>query len=187
MTTETGTWDQHEKNAGNVFSYAPGTPNCTIKPFDPACVCSGCNENGCYIKCYRSSYFCVGYTKCWSKDWSLITATQISVFILFVLGIVSVIIMYLRVCNRIIQRAYSNRAIPQSERNDQGNPNMSQISIIENRDRPPSYSEACSAPPLYSSPYNRVSMLEPPPVYPETPKLSERNSPSNNPTVEHHI
>lgn len=43
-------------------------------------------------------------------------------------------------------------------------------------DRPPSYSDACNAPPLYETPFNKVSMFEAPPVYPETSKLSQQVS-----------
>ncbi|PBC30269.1 huntingtin-interacting protein K [Apis cerana cerana] len=42
--------------------------------------------------------------------------------------------------------------------------------VRSSMDRPPSYSEACSAPPLYETPFNKISMLEAPPVYPETSK-----------------
>ncbi|XP_032663114.1 uncharacterized protein LOC116840470 isoform X2 [Odontomachus brunneus] len=41
------------------------------------------------------------------------------------------------------------------------------------RERPPLYSEVCGAPPLYTSPYNRVSMQDAPPRYPDTPKAQE--------------
>ncbi|XP_011254409.1 uncharacterized protein LOC105250148 isoform X2 [Camponotus floridanus] len=48
------------------------------------------------------------------------------------------------------------------------------------RDRPPPYNETLySAPPLYTSPYNRASMQEAPPSYPGTPKLQERCQDTN--------
>ncbi|XP_076759029.1 uncharacterized protein LOC143428195 [Xylocopa sonorina] len=70
-----------------------------------------------------------------------------------------------------------DRITDQSDQDDSINPRTLQsfpnCAVME---RPPTYSEACSAPPLYEYPLNRASMFEPPPVYPDTPKACERVS-----------
>ncbi|CAK9795695.1 hypothetical protein ANTPLA_LOCUS477 [Anthophora plagiata] len=124
------------------------------------------------------------------KDWYLLTAGQIIIFLLFVLSIFLAILLYCKACTRppIIRR--SEYSAYRSERSDSINSRSLQFnSIYELADRPPSYNEACNAPPLYESPYNTVSMLEAPPVYPETPKASERVSHTFNQgfPITHHI
>lgn len=107
MIPQTGAWDQYEENA-DAFMYPLNIKNCTAKLINPSCTCFNCSDDGCFMHCNTNIYLCKEFTKCWGKDLGLITATQVSVFILFVLGIVSVIIMYLRVCNRYVL-SYNSR------------------------------------------------------------------------------
>ncbi|XP_076395384.1 uncharacterized protein LOC143265697 [Megachile rotundata] len=110
------------------------------------------------------------------EDFSFFTATQLVIFLIFIFGIFFAVLIYCKNCTRGARR-YSQ----DSERNLESNENSLQYCTLrESRDRPPSYSEACSAPPLYTAPFNRISMLEPPPVYPETPKTFDRKSVSEN-------
>nr|XP_031848517.1 uncharacterized protein LOC116433988 isoform X3 [Nomia melanderi] len=85
--------------------------------------------------------------------------------------------MYCKTCSSFY-RSYQERFLEErecrGEENEANSLHNSYYTIQESRDRPPSYSEACGAPPLYGSPFNRASMLEPPPVYPDTPKLPDR-------------
>ncbi|XP_029045925.1 uncharacterized protein LOC114877469 isoform X2 [Osmia bicornis bicornis] len=106
-------------------------------------------------------------------------ATQLVIFLIFVLGIFFAILIYCKSCSRTSAR-YSQNSSHESDCNQRGeSENINSLpcnTLYESRDRPPSYSEACSAPPLYTAPFNRISMLEVPPVYPETPKSSDRKA-----------
>ncbi|XP_076182870.1 uncharacterized protein LOC143154791 [Ptiloglossa arizonensis] len=115
------------------------------------------------------------------KDWTTVSTVQIVTFIFFVCGIFFAIIMYCKVCMSVCRTSnirYSEHSECQSEHNNENrNTCVSQYyTIYESRDRPPPYNEACSAPPLYGSPFNRAAMLDAPPVYPETPKPIDRMS-----------
>ncbi|KZC12466.1 hypothetical protein WN55_04004 [Dufourea novaeangliae] len=120
------------------------------------------------------------------KDINTVTTTQIILCLLFVFGTFFVLIMYCKACTR-----YSDQSRRQSGHNDEDRDTSSLqcYTIFESRARPPSYSEACSAPPLYGSPLNKASMLEGPPVYPDTPKLTDKVSQQCNRDVSlaHHI
>nr|XP_034193979.1 uncharacterized protein LOC117610538 isoform X4 [Osmia lignaria] len=106
-------------------------------------------------------------------------AMQLVIFLIFVLGIFFAILIYCKSCSRTSAR-YSQNSSDESDRNQRGeSENINSLpyyTLHESRDWPPSYSEACSAPPLYTAPFNRISMLEVPPVYPETPKSSDRKA-----------
>lgn len=123
-----------------------------------------------------------------NKDISVITATQIIVLLLFAFGILFALLIYCKTCNRSSQSRYSDQSRYGDNDDDQQTDADSLYShaINESRQRPPSYSEACNAPPLYGSPFNRASMLEAPPVYPDTPKLSDRVHGQGFPVI-HHI
>ncbi|XP_076300966.1 uncharacterized protein LOC143219061 isoform X2 [Lasioglossum baleicum] len=123
-----------------------------------------------------------------NKDINVITATQIIVLLLFAFGIFFALLIYCKTCNRSNRARYSDQSRYGNNDDDQQTDTDSLYShaINESRQRPPSYSEACNAPPLYGSPFNRASMLEAPPVYPDTPKLSDRVHGQGFP-VTHHI
>ncbi|XP_015434813.1 PREDICTED: uncharacterized protein LOC107190517 [Dufourea novaeangliae] len=125
------------------------------------------------------------------KDINTVTTTQIILCLLFVFGTFFVLIMYCKACTRASQARYSDQSRRQSGHNDEDRDTSSLqcYTIFESRARPPSYSEACSAPPLYGSPLNKASMLEGPPVYPDTPKLTDKVSQQCNRDVSlaHHI
>ncbi|XP_050462520.1 uncharacterized protein LOC126857290 [Cataglyphis hispanica] len=130
----------------------------------------------CIICCSNiSCCFCEDCTLCWEKQQRLITIMQIIISILFGLGLIGLIIIYCKICNRTRQRITRTRCIVLQEERD------TQCSTIEAlRERPPPYNEmAYNAPPLYTSPYNRASMQEAPPSYPGTPKLQERSQDTN--------
>ncbi|XP_077273884.1 uncharacterized protein LOC143903787 isoform X4 [Temnothorax americanus] len=119
----------------------------------------------------------------------LILMTQIGISILFGFGVVGLIVVYCKICNRTRQVARERRRlrVVLHEERDL----VTQCSTIEGllRDRPPSYNEvirnaspvytSSCAPPLYSSPYNRASMQEAPPSYPGTPKPQEKSRDSD--------
>ncbi|XP_017795913.1 PREDICTED: uncharacterized protein LOC108577285 isoform X2 [Habropoda laboriosa] len=123
------------------------------------------------------------------RGWNMITATQMIIFLLFVFGIFFAILIYCKTCTRGSSARYSEHNAYPSERSTSVDSRPYSYSIYESADRPPPYNEACNAPPLYESPFNTVSMLEAPPVYPETPKASERVSHSINQTfpITNHI
>ncbi|XP_011173711.1 uncharacterized protein LOC105205860 isoform X4 [Solenopsis invicta] len=120
----------------------------------------------------------------------LMLVTQIVISVLFALGMVGLVIVYLKICHKTRQHPTRRRHIVLHEAQDL----TTQSSIIESlRERPPSYNEvirntpsvytsSCNnAPPLYASPYNRASMQEAPPSYPGTPKPQEKIQDSNEP------
>lgn len=70
---------------------------------DSSCYCLECTGTTCILCCKGTSPFCCTChecSTCWNKNWSLITATQITVFLLFVFGIIFVMMMYFRTCKR---------------------------------------------------------------------------------------
>ncbi|KYQ49927.1 Huntingtin-interacting protein K [Trachymyrmex zeteki] len=110
----------------------------------------------------------------------LIIMTQIGIAMLFGLSIIGMVAFYCKMRNKAIQTSTPTRR----RRVEEGDPTI-YCSTIEGQERPPSYNEAVrntsstnaysdSAPPLYTSPYNRMSMSEAPPSYPGTPKLQEK-------------
>ncbi|KYM81779.1 hypothetical protein ALC53_07772 [Atta colombica] len=119
---------------------------------------------------------------------------------LFGLGIFGLVAFYCKMCYKPIQA--STRMHRRHVVHEEGDL-RTYCSTIEGQERPPSYNEAVhnasstntysdNAPPLYTSPYNRMSMSEAPPSYPGTPKLQEKilhqNSnepPSLSPIVQH--
>ncbi|XP_076382803.1 uncharacterized protein LOC117219673 isoform X3 [Megalopta genalis] len=109
-----------------------------------------------------------------NKDINVITATQIIVLLLFACGIIFALLMYCKTCSRSAQTRYMEQSRCSNGNNQTDSDSLYCCTINDSRERPPSYTESCNAPPLYGSPYNRASMLEPPPVYPDTPKLSDR-------------
>ncbi|XP_018311321.1 uncharacterized protein [Mycetomoellerius zeteki] len=127
----------------------------------PCCVCANC-------------------TTCWHEQLQLIIMTQIGIAMLFGLSIIGMVAFYCKMRNKAIQTSTPTRR----RRVEEGDPTI-YCSTIEGQERPPSYNEAVrntsstnaysdSAPPLYTSPYNRMSMSEAPPSYPGTPKLQEK-------------
>ncbi|XP_032663113.1 uncharacterized protein LOC116840470 isoform X1 [Odontomachus brunneus] len=147
-----------------------------IETFENCTQCSSkqsnlrCTENpdgpGCIV-CYNQvCCFCNDCSFCWHAEWQLISMTYMSISILFLLGITGLFLMYCKLCNRARQPA---RCRAQQELNG-----TTRCNTVEDlRERPPLYSEVCGAPPLYTSPYNRVSMQDAPPRYPDTPKAQE--------------
>ncbi|XP_076547185.1 uncharacterized protein LOC117610538 isoform X2 [Osmia lignaria lignaria] len=92
------------------------------------------------------------------------TAMQLVIFLIFVLGIFFAILIYCKSCSRTSAR-YSQNSSDESDRNQRGeSENINSLpyyTLHESRDWPPSYSEACSAPPLYTAPFNRVLFIFP--------------------------
>ncbi|CAL7937676.1 unnamed protein product [Xylocopa violacea] len=111
---------------------------------------------------------------------TVITATQMVIFLLFVFGIFFAILMYCKSFGRGQQNESNLEHDQITEQSDQDDSidsrSLQSCSNCAVTDRPPTYNEACNAPPLYEYPFNRASMFEPPPVYPDTPKASERVS-----------
>ncbi|XP_017753749.1 PREDICTED: uncharacterized protein LOC108546271 [Eufriesea mexicana] len=124
----------------------------------------------------------VTYNLTKNKGESAFTATQIIFILLSIFGLFLAMLIYCKVCSRASSMAYSEYIAYLDEHNSNiSSRSMYSDSIYESSmDRPPSYNEACSAPPLYTSPFNRVAMLEAPPVYPEIPTVSDRVSRANN-------
>ncbi|XP_076547187.1 uncharacterized protein LOC117610538 isoform X5 [Osmia lignaria lignaria] len=91
-------------------------------------------------------------------------AMQLVIFLIFVLGIFFAILIYCKSCSRTSAR-YSQNSSDESDRNQRGeSENINSLpyyTLHESRDWPPSYSEACSAPPLYTAPFNRVLFIFP--------------------------
>ncbi|KYN13678.1 PREDICTED: uncharacterized protein LOC108766452 isoform X2 [Trachymyrmex cornetzi] len=130
----------------------------------------------------------------------LMIMTQIGIAMLFGLGIFGLVAFYCKVCYKPIQT--STRTRRRRVVREEGDL-TTYCSTIEGQERPPTYNEAVrntsstnthsdSAPPLYTSPYNRMSMSEAPPSYPGTPKLqkkilhqSSNELPSSSPVVQH--
>ncbi|GAB1869214.1 hypothetical protein CAJAP_10293 [Camponotus japonicus] len=134
------------------------------------------NLDRCIIYCPGTSCCsCYDCTLCWEDQRRLIIMMRIGIFILFGFGLIGLIIIYCKICNRTRQAITRTRCIVLREERD------THCSTIEGlRERPPPYNETLySAPPLYTSPYNRASMQEAPPSYPGTPKLQERCQDAN--------
>jgi len=146
---------------------------------------------------------CDDCTICWNEQRTLIIITQIGISILFVFGLIGLIIVYCKICNRTRWQTRADRRrrrVLLHEHRD-----LTQCSIIEGlQDRPPSYNEILhnagsppnytsslfppnTAPPLYTSPYNGMSTQEAPPSYPGTPKPQEKSDrpPSSSPVTQH--
>nr|XP_031848516.1 uncharacterized protein LOC116433988 isoform X2 [Nomia melanderi] len=66
--------------------------------------------------------------------------------------------MYCKTCSRSYQERFLEERECRGEENEANSLHNSYYTIQESRDRPPSYSEACGAPPLYGSPFNRASV-----------------------------
>ncbi|XP_076229374.1 uncharacterized protein LOC116433988 isoform X3 [Nomia melanderi] len=86
------------------------------------------------------------------------TATQLIILLLFIFGIFFALIMYCKTCSRSYQERFLEERECRGEENEANSLHNSYYTIQESRDRPPSYSEACGAPPLYGSPFNRASV-----------------------------
>ncbi|XP_011173706.1 uncharacterized protein LOC105205860 isoform X2 [Solenopsis invicta] len=157
---------------------------------DTSCVCFE-DLDRCVIVCNSGLYCtCPNCNLCWQEQQRLMLVTQIVISVLFALGMVGLVIVYLKICHKTRQHPTRRRHIVLHEAQDL----TTQSSIIESlRERPPSYNEvirntpsvytsSCNnAPPLYASPYNRASMQEAPPSYPGTPKPQEKIQDSNEP------
>ncbi|KOX80694.1 hypothetical protein WN51_01982 [Melipona quadrifasciata] len=79
------------------------------------------------------------------------------IFLLVVFGFFFIILMWCRACSR--PPSYNEVSID-------SRPLQSDSIYEPSVDRPPSYNEACAAPPI-KFPFNKISMVESPPV-PET-------------------
>ncbi|CAL1679734.1 unnamed protein product [Lasius platythorax] len=155
-----------------------GLENCTqcnVKP--KTCICHSLDR--CILCCSGvSCCTCYDCTPCQDDQRQLIIMTQVAISILFVFGLVSLIIIYCKICKRTRQNIARGRCVLLQGQE----PNNTPCSTIEDlRERPPPYNEVVySAPPLYTSPYNRASMQEAPPSYPGTPKPQERSQDTDN-------
>ncbi|XP_029155249.1 LOW QUALITY PROTEIN: uncharacterized protein LOC114928310 [Nylanderia fulva] len=144
---------------------------CNVKPH----VCNCLEDrlaNKCLVCCSDVSC-CFCYDCTCRQNRQLIIMTQIAISILFTFGFLGLIIIYCKICSRTRRQVTRGRCIVLQEQElDRTN-----CSVIEDlRERPPPYNEVpYSAPPLYTSPYNRTSMQEAPPSYPGTPKPQERS------------
>ncbi|XP_072742861.1 uncharacterized protein [Anoplolepis gracilipes] len=159
----------------NEYNSLQNCTQCNVKLSQ--CICWENNYlDKCIICCPRTPCCsCQNCTPCWEDRQRLIIMTQITITILFGFGVVGLIIIYCKMCNKR-QRTARPRCIVLQEERD------THCSTIEDlRERPPPYNEMpYCAPPLYSSPYNRASMQEAPPSYPGTPKLQERPQNTSN-------
>ncbi|XP_076677650.1 uncharacterized protein LOC143373898 isoform X3 [Andrena cerasifolii] len=113
------------------------------------------------------------------KDWNTATISQIIIFLLLIFGFFFAVLMYCKTCSSSCRAPHSDHSEPSAWRRERNNENVDTnavelYTIYESLDRPPTYTEACSAPPLYGAPLNRVSMFDTPPTYPDTPKLADR-------------
>lgn len=156
--------------------------SCSCLDFFEKCIVC-CSGNSCCI--------CPNCAPCWYEQRQLIIMTGIVISTLFAFGIIGLIIVYCKICNRARQhtRTHRRRVILHEARDL-----TVHCTTIEGlRERPPSYNEVVrstpsvhtssynNAPPLYTSPYNRASMQEAPPSYPGTPKPQEKLHDSNEP------
>ncbi|KAG7190079.1 hypothetical protein KM043_006217 [Ampulex compressa] len=186
----------------DVFSHLDLFHNCTNISTDASCLCFDCNVYRCLLCCPPQSccYYDGDHLCNRTSEWNTVRVIQISILILFVLGVISMIIIYFRICRRATRVEYMSHIVIRRRQNERGSmrDELNDDSIRATTglrggaetlpDRPPPYSEIGSAPPLYTSPFNRVSMLEAPPVYPEGGKSSEEVSPPNTTTPNtHHI
>ncbi|XP_012235224.1 uncharacterized protein [Linepithema humile] len=142
------------------------------------CSCQTYNDE-CLICCPGfSCCFCSDCTSCWHNQQKTISLYQINIYILCGYGIIGLIVIYYKICKKIkegIVRTSMRRTLLQRDSGTSTNRSTSETV----QERPPSYNEVCSAPSLYTSPYNMTSMEEAPPQYPGTPKLQERSRDSN--------
>ncbi|KAL0110268.1 hypothetical protein PUN28_013726 [Cardiocondyla obscurior] len=185
-------------------SYNKDFDNCTQCDLnqDTGCRCYAYIDS-CLVCCPDLSSCCICKTceQCWNEQRQLVIMTQIIISVLFGFGIIGLIIVYCKVCNRARHHTRRRRIVLHEEH---ACDLTTQCSTVESlRDRPPSYNEIVrnappvytsfrdNAPPLYTSPYNRTSMQESPPSYPGTPKLQDKLEDSNNslssPTVAQHM
>lgn len=185
---ETSDWFNRLPELSNTTSYDNCT-HCNEKQ-ESSCVCLKYFHK-CLVCCSSvSCCICEDCAPYWQEQQRLIIMTQIGISILFAFGIVGLIVVYCKICNRARQHTRTRRCIVSHEERDL----TTHCSTIEDlRERPPSYNEvirsasqvytaSCNqAPPLYTSPYNRMSMQEAPPSYPGTPKLQEKLQDSNEP------
>lgn len=181
--------------------------------FDNCTRCDVKRESSCFCHEYVDLYKCViccsnipccvceECTTCWYEQRQLIIMTEIGISMLFGIGIVGLLIVYYKICNRTRQqhtRRRRRRIVLHEEL-------TTYPSIIEDlRERPPSYNEVVrnapsihtsfsnNAPPLYTfSSYNGTFMQEAPPSYPGTPKPQEKiqdcNEPPSSSAVAQHI
>ncbi|XP_028044527.2 uncharacterized protein LOC105837164 isoform X2 [Monomorium pharaonis] len=159
---------------------------------DTSCLCFEYTDK-CIVCCSGvPCCSCADCGLCWQKGnhRELIIMTQIIISVLFVFGIIGLFVVYFKICYRTRQHTRRHRrCVVLHEERDL----TTQCSIVEDlRDRPPSYNEVVrSAPPLYTSSYNRTSMQEAPPSYPGTPKPQEKTQDSNvlpsSPSVAQHM
>ncbi|XP_071569532.1 uncharacterized protein [Temnothorax nylanderi] len=201
---ENSDWVARFPEISERYASLDNCTQCDVKQ-DSSCICFdyGDKSDKCVI-CCSSVYPCCVCPDCAVcrrvvMHRRVILMTQISISILFGFGIIGLIVVYCRICNRTRQVARERRRlrVVLHEERDL----VTQCSTIEGlRDRPPSYTEvvrnaspvytSSCAPPLYSSPYNRASMQEAPPSYPGTPKPQEKSRdsdelPSSPPVAQH--
>ncbi|KAK1136946.1 hypothetical protein K0M31_001476 [Melipona bicolor] len=122
------------------------------------------------------------------KEEQILTVMQMIVFLLVVFSFFFIILIWCRACSRKSELRYSghntvisinsnsvyepsvDRPPSYNEASIDSRPLQSDSIYEPSMDRPPSYNEACVAPPI-KSPFNKISMVESPPV-PETPHSS---------------
>ncbi|XP_078052883.1 uncharacterized protein LOC144478655 isoform X2 [Augochlora pura] len=96
------------------------------------------------------------YEKRSSSTKDVITGTQIIVLLLFACGILFALLMYCKTCNRSAQERYmEQRRLSDGNNQQTDSDSLYCCATNDSRERPPSYSDACNAPPLYGAPFNR--------------------------------
>ncbi|XP_011882371.1 PREDICTED: uncharacterized protein LOC105570052 [Vollenhovia emeryi] len=200
--TESAEWDTRLPDMTEKYSFRNCT-QCDVQPGSTTCICFE-NSDACVICCSNvSCCICPDCFLCWYEQQQLILMTQIGISVLFACGIIGLIVVYCKICNRMRPRTRRarRRCIVLHEENDSTTP----CSTVEGlrRERPPTYNEVIrssppvyassdnNAPPLYTSPSNRASMQEAPPSYPGTPKPQDKSKddpnkfPSSPPIAQH--
>ncbi|XP_024877216.1 uncharacterized protein LOC112458042 isoform X1 [Temnothorax curvispinosus] len=196
---ENSDWVARFPEISERYASLDNCTQCDVKQ-DSSCSCFRYGDK-CAICCYSvSCCVCADCGMCRYTQQQLILMTQIGISILFGFGIVGLIVVYCKICNRTRQVARERRRLRVVLHEERDLVTQCSTIIEGLRDRPPSYNEvirnaspvypSSCAPPLYSSPYNRASMQEAPPSYPGTPKPQEKSRdsdelPSSLPVAQH--
>ncbi|XP_077273855.1 uncharacterized protein LOC143903787 isoform X1 [Temnothorax americanus] len=197
---ENSDWVARFPEISERYASLDNCTQCDVKQ-DSSCTCFLYGDK-CAICCSSvPCCVCADCAMCRYTQGQLILMTQIGISILFGFGVVGLIVVYCKICNRYRktrtqQFSSRTRQVARERRRlrvvlHEERDLVTQCSTIEGllRDRPPSYNEvirnaspvytSSCAPPLYSSPYNRASMQEAPPSYPGTPKPQEKSRDSD--------